>query len=227
MRSLIWLAVIALIACAGLMLPGERVRGWWNEQKGLDRVESRRDWILAAALEARVDPCLLAGITMVESRGHLGAQSKVGALGLCQLMLPTARERAALLGLPEPSREDLLTDGALNLRLAAHYVAWLSRRFDGDDERVSIAYNAGPTRLRRWIDEAGSYAAWRDARERAGNSEVLAYARDVRRYRARFADRGNLVPTAALGSETNPSTPPAVSEVPPQGFGPPAPRPTR
>jgi soluble lytic murein transglycosylase-like protein len=158
------------------------------------RVETRAEWIRLAAGESRIDPNLLAAIMLSESGGRLDAVSSVDALGLFQLMLPTAVERARRLRLPEPSREDLLEDGLLNARLAADYMAWLQRRYDGHLERMLIAYNAGPTRLDRWIREAGGYYAWRAEREAAGNSDVLRYAAKVARYRALFAERGNVAP---------------------------------
>ena len=167
------------------------------------RVESHAETILAAARESGVDPNLLAGIMMVESRGHVDARSPVGALGLFQLLPPTAAEQAAELGLGKPTEKELLSDARLNARLGARYIAWLTRRSGGDVERALVAYNAGPGRLQRWIKEAGSYAAWRDARERAGDSQVLAYARDVLDYRARFAARGEIAPTARGEPDTD------------------------
>jgi soluble lytic murein transglycosylase-like protein len=106
-------------------------------------------------------------------------------------MLPTARERARVLGLPEPTRDDLLSDARLNARLAANYLKWLQGVFDGDLEQMLIAYNAGPTKLRRWIDEAGDYASWRKERERAG-SALLRYVEEVVRHQAIFAERGRI-----------------------------------
>lgn len=160
----------------------------------LPDVEHHAAWIVEAANESRVDPNLLAAIMLSESGGRVGAVSKAGALGLFQLMLPTARERAQRMRLPEPSRDDLLEDGRLNTRLAAHYVKWLERRYDGDLERVLIAYNAGPGRLERWLREAGGWSAWREEREAAGDSTVLRYAAKVAHYREVFARRGRIAP---------------------------------
>lgn len=162
----------------------------------LPRVESHAAWIVEAANESRVDPHLLAAVMLSESGGDVGAVSHAGALGLFQLMLPTAQERARRMRLPEPSRGDLLEDGRLNTRLAAHYLKWLERRYDGHLESVLIAYNAGPGRLERWIAEAGGYHAWRAARDAAGDSGVLRYAAKVARYRAVFAERGRIAPPA-------------------------------
>jgi len=158
------------------------------------RVESRAEDIRFAAAESGQDPNLLAAIMYVESGGNPRAVSEVDALGLYQLMLPTARERARLLGLPEPGREELLSDALLNTRLGASYLKWLNMYCDGDLERVLISYNAGPGRLKQWIEKAGGWEEWRAEREAAGNSHVLAYARRVLQYRERFAERGVILP---------------------------------
>jgi soluble lytic murein transglycosylase len=146
-------------------------------------VRQHREVIAFAANESGVDPNLLAGMVRAESSGRLGAISHKGALGLFQLMHATAVERAAALGLDPPTREDLLSDPLLNARLGANYIAYLIRLYDGDVERALVAYNTGLGRLASWIREAGSYAAWREERRAAGNSDVLAFADRVLAYR--------------------------------------------
>lgn len=178
-------------------------------------VERHAPILRVAAREARIDPNLLAAVVLAESSGRPGAVSPAGALGLCQLMLPTAVERARLLGLPEPTREDLLRDAALNARLGASYLRWLLVRYRGDVERALIAYNAGPGRLERWIDEAGGYDPWRSARA-AKRSPVLAYALRVQAYRDEFARRGQIVPSFAVPAPSERSLAPPL-------YGPPSP----
>jgi soluble lytic murein transglycosylase len=160
------------------------------EIPAIHRVEGRREEILAASRESLVDPYLLAAIMFCESSGRVGVRSHKDALGLFQLRLPTARERAVVLGLPEPTEEQLLSDPLLNARLGADYFSWLLDRQGGDVERALIAYNAGPTRLAQWIAAAGDYAIWRAERVAAGDSGVLAYAAKVQRTRERFRERG-------------------------------------
>lgn len=160
------------------------------------RVESYAEVIRFAAEESGLDPNLLAAIMLSESGGKVDAVSSAGALGLFQLQLGTAGDMARDMRLPEPTRDELLRESLLNARLAARYLVWLGERFDGDLEKMLIAYNAGPARLRAWIAEAGGYAAWRAERERAGNSDVLAYVAKVARMRERFAERGHIVPPA-------------------------------
>jgi len=179
------------IAARALVSAAEDVRS----RSHVQRVESHAAAIRAAALESRVDPNLLAAIMLAESGGQVDAVSSAGALGLYQLMLPTAVEQARGLGLGDPTRDDLLSDGRLNARLAASYIAWLERRFDGALEPMLVAYNAGPNRLARWIRDAGGYSAWRAERDAAGNSDVLRYAAKVEHWRDVFLERGVIAPS--------------------------------
>ncbi|MEM7308207.1 MAG: transglycosylase SLT domain-containing protein [Planctomycetota bacterium] len=190
-------------ALAAALIAGGFVVGWFGSTDSgraamrtardfpaMRRVEGFREELLMAAYESQLDPHLLAAILFSESSGRVNARSHADALGLFQLMLPTAKERAQVLGLPEPTEEQLLSDPLLNARLGADYFAWLLDRNDGNVERALVAYNAGPTKLARWVKEAGGYDAWREERLAAGNSSVLAYAAKVERYRDRFRERG-------------------------------------
>jgi soluble lytic murein transglycosylase-like protein len=160
------------------------------------RVAALSEEIQAAARAAGVEPELLAAVIMAESSGRLGARSKVNALGLCQLMMPTAGEWARRLDLPEPSEERLLTDAAYNTRIGAAYLAWLIERQDGNLEAALVAYNVGPMALTRRVREHGSYEAWRAVAAATGRSELLTYAGRVQRYRVRFEQLGLFRPDA-------------------------------
>jgi soluble lytic murein transglycosylase len=80
--------------------------------------------------------------------------SPVGARGLMQLMPKTAEEMAGKVGLPY-SKKRLVSDPTYNVRLGIAYLHELSERFGGNIILVSAAYNAGPTRLDRWLDMFG------------------------------------------------------------------------
>lgn len=164
----------------------------------LIRVEEHALEIEAAAAESELDPCLVAGVVYCESSGRVGVVSSAGALGLMQLIPDAAGDAARRLGLEVPSREVLLTDGALNLRLGASQLAWTLKHEEGNVERALCAYNAGRTRLRRWINGAGSYTRWREERLRAGDSKVLAYAQRVLDYRETFRERGVIVDRSSV-----------------------------
>jgi soluble lytic murein transglycosylase len=166
------------------------VRAAVRDYLSLRRVERYEDVLRVAALESGIEPCLLAALMVVESSGRVGARSSAGALGLFQLTLTSARWRAQVLGLPEPSEEELLSDPLLNARLGADNLAWLVATYDGNVERALCAYNAGARRLKQLTEAAGGWEAWRSERERTGNSEILAYAHRVLHYRDEIRRRG-------------------------------------
>jgi len=92
---------------------------------------------------SKVDPFLMAALIRQESGFNEHARSRVGALGLMQLMPATARrmERVSL-------RE--LLDAKTNIRLGVRYYVSLVNRFDGDAELALAGYNAGPEKVDEW-----------------------------------------------------------------------------
>lgn len=106
----------------------------------------------AAALEHGLPPDWLYAVIRQESAFDPDIASHAGAVGLMQLMPPTAREVAQKTGRPEPERLDLI-DPALNVALGSAYLAQMQRRFQGHPMVASAAYNAGPTTVSRWLPE--------------------------------------------------------------------------
>jgi soluble lytic murein transglycosylase len=102
--------------------------------------------LIAAAEEAGVEPWLIAAVARQESVFSAHARSPRGAIGVLQLVPGTARNRAQAIGL---GRSPDLRDPELNIRLGAHELARLIRRF-GSVEPALAAYNAGETRVRSW-----------------------------------------------------------------------------
>ena len=96
-----------------------------------------------------VDPDLLQALMREESALDPRALSPAGALGLTQLMLPTAQVLAKALKMPRMTSESLLRPD-YSIRLGAHYLATLLRQFNGNVAHALAAYNAGPLAVRRW-----------------------------------------------------------------------------
>ncbi|MBK7874528.1 MAG: lytic transglycosylase domain-containing protein [Planctomycetes bacterium] len=203
---LLGLAVLVVVG----VYEGPKVARQVASVVGFRRVEAHADVLLDAAAESGLDPHFLAGVMYVESRGAVDAVSRVGAMGLFQLMPAAASDAAKRLKLPEPSRAALLSDPRLNARLGASHLRWLVKRLGPDLERVLVAYNAGPGRLDQWEKEAGGWSAWRERSARRGNSETLAYAQDVLRFADRFRERGVI---AAAATARRPVTAGLSSEV--------------
>jgi len=185
-------SLLSFVAAVYFVRPAVEYIREVRQRDGYEQVETLSEELQAAAEESGLDIHFLAALAMRESSGRVDAVSRVDALGLFQLMLPTARERARGLGEEEPDRAALLSDAALSARLGADYLAYLVERFDGSEEAALVAYNVGPTKLSIWIRERGSYAAWRAEREAAGDSDLLAFAADVLHYREVFRERGLL-----------------------------------
>jgi soluble lytic murein transglycosylase len=118
-----------------------------------------REQVLAKAREVGVDPAYVYGLIRQESRFVTDARSSVGASGLMQLMPATARWTAGKLGLAW--KPELITDRDINLQLGMTYLKMLKDDFDDSSVMAAAAYNAGPSRPRRWREGAVvEPAAW-------------------------------------------------------------------
>ncbi len=105
------------------------------------------------AQEAKgVDPHLIAAIIREESQYDVNAVSRVGAIGLMQVMPATAKNVARRVGLPAVERDDLF-DREINIRIGVSYVEQLLDRFSGNLVYTIASYNAGPIAVGRWIDQ--------------------------------------------------------------------------
>lgn len=121
-----------------------------------------REDVVAAARAIGLDPALVYGLIRQESRFILDARSHVGASGLMQLMPATARWTARKVGLDW--KPELITDRDVNLRLGTTYLKLVLDDFGGSLAMAAAAYNAGPSRPRRWREGATlEAAAWAES----------------------------------------------------------------
>src|SRR5215470_16898505 len=108
-----------------------------------------RDLVVRYTKGSPVEPELLQALMREESALDPRALSWAGAVGLTQLMLPTAREVARGLRLRPPSAEQL-QNPSTNIQLGAAYLARLLQRFDGNVALALAGYNAGEGAVTRW-----------------------------------------------------------------------------
>ena len=80
------------------------------------------------------------------------ARSHAGALGLTQLLPGTAKPLAKSV-LRVRYRRAFLYDPGVNARLGAAFFRQLLDRFGGDQAYALAAYNGGPARMQRVLDE--------------------------------------------------------------------------
>lgn len=107
-----------------------------------------------AGLDLAVDPELTLAIIRRESEFNPGALSPAGAMGFMQLMPRTAEQTASGLDL-EYSRTRLTQDWRYNATLGSAYLAQVLDEFGGSYIMAFAAYNAGPSRVRAWIEQFG------------------------------------------------------------------------
>ncbi|MCH8179481.1 MAG: lytic transglycosylase domain-containing protein [Proteobacteria bacterium] len=118
-----------------------------------------KDDVLAAAREVGLDAAYMYGLIRQESRFIVAAKSSVGAAGLMQVMPATAAWTARKLGID--FKPEQITDRQTNLRIGAGYLKLVLDDFQGAQALAAAAYNAGPSRPRRWREGSRlDAAAW-------------------------------------------------------------------
>ena len=125
----------------------------------LRTVPSRRWEAEAAAAAARtgVRANILFGIMKKESKFNPEARSARGAVGLMQLMPPTAREAAARIG--DETLSPFVPEE--NVLLGAAHFAYLHAKFSRRLPLAVAAYNAGAAAVSKWgSDGASDWVEW-------------------------------------------------------------------
>jgi soluble lytic murein transglycosylase len=97
-----------------------------------------------------VDEAWVLGLVRQESRFNTEARSSAGAAGLMQVMPGTARYVAAKMGLRNYRQK--VGEVETNVTLGTKYLQLVMEQL-GHPVLASAAYNAGPSRARRWRDD--------------------------------------------------------------------------
>ena len=103
------------------------------------------------ATARRLDPFLVAALVAQESTFQADVRSAADAWGLMQIIPATGRRYAASLGI-KPFSTNRLTDPETNVRIGTTYFSDLLRQF-GDAAPALAAYNAGESRVVKWLAE--------------------------------------------------------------------------
>ena len=106
---------------------------------------------LHTAARAGLAPSHLAAFILKESGFNPDAVSAAHALGLMQLMEPTARAIGLARGGASGAALPDLFDPDVNIDLGGWYLGALSQRFGGQLPLVAAAYNAGPPSVVGWF----------------------------------------------------------------------------
>ena len=139
------------------------------------------DKIHENSVQHNLNPVILYGLIRRESAFNEKAHSPTGARGLMQIMPRTGKYIARHLN--ERWRgSNSLYNPVTNIKYGSYYYQKLLTQFDGHYAIALAAYNAGPSRVKRWLPESKSLPAdiwietipYKETREYVIN--VLAYA---------------------------------------------------
>ncbi|MDP8567430.1 lytic transglycosylase domain-containing protein [Methylophilus aquaticus] len=108
-----------------------------------------REYLQKASRARDIDEAWVYGIIRQESRFMHYAKSMVGAGGLMQVMPATAKWIAKKLGWSS-YHDGLLHDIESNVNLGTYYMRYTLDTFNGQEAMATAAYNAGPSRARKW-----------------------------------------------------------------------------
>lgn len=111
--------------------------------------------VVAEAKSGGLDPLLIYSLIRQESAFNLKATSTSNAIGLMQMIPPTAQEiindlrlenKWGKLSVPED-----IYDVELNIKMGTYYLGKMMKMFSGSVPLALAAYNAGPTRLSAFV----------------------------------------------------------------------------
>jgi soluble lytic murein transglycosylase len=128
-----------------------------EERQGVPMIEI--GYPVVPAPGDRPEPALVLSLIRKESGFHAGLVSGAGAEGLMQLLPATAAQIAKSLKVAPGDKDSLklrlIRDPSLNVTLGSAYVGTLLDDFGGSYVLAAAAYNAGPNRVRRWLQDLG------------------------------------------------------------------------
>lgn len=180
--------------------------GWYRngiqvmaEAESWDELEVRfpivyQEHVTKAAKQTSVNPLFIFAVARQESAFSHDAKSTAGAVGLMQLLPSTAKQTAQKNGLSF-APNDLITPEK-NIALGSRYLNHLLGVFDGNRILAAAAYNAGPSRVKQWMNKDRSaqlpYDVWI---ETIPYKETRGYVQNILAFSVIYAYR--------LGQETN------------------------
>lgn len=126
----------------------------------------------------QIEKGLMLAIIRQESAFDPQAVSTAEAMGLMQLIHPTAKEVGRKLGI-KFRKQDLLHNQKLNLTFGCHHLTESIEYYDGSYVLAIAAYNAGPGNVNKWIQRFG------DPRELKTPEQVVTWIEKIPFYETR------------------------------------------
>lgn len=107
------------------------------------------DTVMSQARKQGVQAAWVLGVMRRESAFDRNAESSAKALGLMQVIPPTARHVAKRLKIKLNGKQDILKPDT-NIQLGSAYLSEMLKKFSGNYAQATAAYNAGPARPPKW-----------------------------------------------------------------------------
>lgn len=148
-----------------LLAAGKLAEQWGWYRKGIQAMAEARHWddlqvrfplayldeMNRASTSTNIEATFLYAITRQESAFAADAKSPSGAMGLMQLMPATAKRTAREIGMKYHYWG--LIDPSQNIQLGSSYLNELLSQFNGNRVLAAAAYNAGPYRVKQWLED--------------------------------------------------------------------------
>lgn len=163
-----------------------------------------QEYVVPYSKKYGVDELLVYSIIREESRFQKDVVSPADAVGLMQLIPPTARTVARQIGINGFSTS-MLTIPRINIEMGIFYFKQVLDQFNGDVELALASYNAGPHRAANW--KVRFYGLEKDEFiEEVPFRETRNYIRRILRsygaYKAIYGDTAQAAPVTPVESET-------------------------
>jgi soluble lytic murein transglycosylase len=153
-----------------------------------------KEHVTKAAQQTSVNPLFIFAVTRQESAFVHDAKSTAGAVGLMQLLPSTAKQTAQKNGLSFTPQDLVKPDK--NIALGSRYLDHLLDVFDGNRILAAAAYNAGPTRVKKWLNkDKGAQLPYDVWIETIPYKETRGYVQNILSFSVIYAYR--------LGQETD------------------------
>jgi len=125
--------------------------GFYELMPVVGETDAYRDYVEGVAPIWGLTPALVLSLIYVESHFRPEVVSNAGAVGLMQLIFPTALKLASDLNLENVFERNDLRNPVWNVMLGMSYLRQLSKQFSGQLVPMIASYNAGEDAVVRWI----------------------------------------------------------------------------
>jgi len=109
------------------------------------------DIILKWSKQRQLNPLLVTSLIRQESRFEPAIESSAKAMGLMQVIPPTAKTAAKNIGLASYS----MTNPEDNVNIGTYYLDFTHKKYGNNSMLAVASYNAGPNAVAKWINRYG------------------------------------------------------------------------